>query len=185
MLPNKKQPERDERKKKKMEILRSERELEKALKGLTSKDIKKGYIDVTIYTTPTSNAVNYDVRINIEKKNDGTYNEENYIYYYKEKSRVGGGGYDRWSTALSNALNLCKTIYKRKTTLKVKGDTYKEFYTKDGRRVYGLYKDNSISYGIGVDAVLYAVYKGFSNVKCIKKYNGRFEDCYKFEIVGR
>lgn len=169
-----------------MEILNNEKDLQKALKGLTNKDIKSGDIKITIYNGNGS-SVKYDVRINIEKKSDSNvYDENNYIYYYKEDARIGGGGYDRWSTALSNGLNLCKNIYKIKTTLKKKATygNYKEYYTKNGSRVYGLYKDGSISYGIGCDAVLYAVKNGFSNLKLKKAYYGKNEDSFTFEIKG-
>lgn len=167
-------------------IINNVKELKKELNGLTYKDIKHGTIDITIYTRPNATSVLYDVSINIEKKhNDETYNENNYISFYKEGSRIGGYGYDRWSTALSEGLNLLKNIYKIKTTLKRKGENYKEYYTKDGHRVYGLYKDASISYGIGTDSVLNAVKMGLSNVKLKKAHYGKYEDCFRFEIKGR
>ena len=166
-------------------ILEREKDLEKELKGLTYKDIKSGHIDVTIYTRPNASSVFYDVCVNIEKKHEERqYDEKNYISFYKEGMRVGGWGYDRWSTALSNGLNLLKNIYKIKSTLKRQGEYYKEYYTKDGRRVYGLNKDGSISYGIGVDTVLNAVKYGFSNVKLTKAHYGKNEDFFSFEIKG-
>lgn len=184
MLPNKKQPRKRTEGKKKM-ILYTTKELEKELKGLSYKDIASGSIDITIYTRPNASSVLYDVRVNLTKKHDGyEYNENNYISFYKEGLRVGGGGYDRWSTALSNGLNLLKNIYKIKSTLKRQGEHYKEYYTKDGRRVYGLYKDGSISYGIGTDAVLYAVKMGLSNVKLKRAHYGKYEDFFSFDIKG-
>lgn len=168
-----------------MEILNNEKDLKKELKGLSAKDIKSGSITITIYNGSGS-SVKYDINAIIEKKTEGEeYNPEAFIYYYKEGARVGGGGYDRWSTALSNGLNLFKNIWKIKTTLK-RRKTYnvKEYYTKDGRRVYGLYKDGSISYGIGTDGVLYAVKNGFSNLKLKSAHYGKKEDCFKFEIKG-
>lgn len=166
-------------------ILEREKDLEKELKGLTYKDIKDASINITIYTKTNASSVFYDVSINIEKKHDGEqYDENNYISFYKEGLRVGGGGYDRWSTALSNGLNLLKNIYKIKSTLKRQGEHYKEYYTKDGRRVYGLYKDGSISYGIGTDAVLYAVKMGLSNVKLRRAHYGKYEDFFSFDIKG-
>lgn len=159
------------------------KELEKELKGLSYKDIKGGFIDVTVYAKPNASSIFYDVRFNIEKKHDNTeYNEDNYISFYKEGLRIGGYGYDRSSTALSEGLNLFKNIYKIKTTLKRKGEHYKEYYTKDGRRVYGLYKDASISYGIGTDSVLNAVKYGLSNVKLRSAHYGKYENAFHFDI---
>lgn len=163
-----------------MEILNNKKDLEKVLKNLTSKDIKSGSITVTIYNSKGS-CVLYDVNASIYTKN----NEEG-IYYYKEGSRIGGGGYDRWSTALSEGLNMFKNIWKIKTTLKYKKVNqltgFGEYYTRKDRRVYGLYKDGSISYGIGVDAVLYAVKEGISNLKLNNAYYGKNEDRFTFEI---
>lgn len=184
MLQKKKQPRKRTEGKRKM-ILEREKDLQKELKGLTYKDIKDASINITIYTKPNASSVFYDVSINIEKKHDGEqYDEKNYISFYKEGLRVGGWGYDRWSTALSNALNLLKNIYKIKSTLKRQGKYVKEYYTKDGRRVYGLYEDGSISYGIGTDAVLNAVKYGFSNVKLTKAHYGKYENFFSFKIKG-
>ena len=164
-------------------IINNVKELEKELKGLSYKDIKEGFVDITVYNKPNASSVFYDVRFNIEKKHDNPeYNEDNYISFYKEGLRIGGYGYDRWSTALSEGLNLFKNIYKIKTTLKRKGEHYKEYYTKDGRRVYGLYKDASISYGIGTDAVLNAVKMGLSNIKLKKAHYGKYENEFCFDI---
>ena len=165
-----------------MEILNNEKDLQKELKGIDKKNIKGGSITVTIYTGKgTSVLYDTDVSIYLKDRDEG-------IYYYKEKARIGGGGYDRWSTALSEALNTCKSIYKIKTTLKKKTVNeltgFKEFYTKKGRRVYGLYENGSISYGIGVSSVLDCVKEGFSNLKLTSAYYGKYEDRFTFEIKG-
>lgn len=164
-----------------MEILKNKKELQNALKGLTPKDIKSGSITITIYTKPNGNSVLYDVNASIYVKG-----QEEGIYYYKECDRIGGGGYDRWSTALSEGLNNFKNIYKIKTTLKKvtvnKLTGFKEFYTRKGRRVYGLYKDGTISYGIGVSSVLDCIKEGFSNIKLTSAYYGKNEDRFSFEI---
>lgn len=164
-----------------MDILNNKKDLQDALKGLTSKDIKSGSITITIYTKPNGSSVLYDVNASIYTKNS-----DDGIYYYKEGARIGGGGYDRWSTALSEGLALFKSIYKIKTTLKYKKVNqltgFGEYYTRKDRRVYGLYKDGSISYGIGVDAVLYAVDEGLSNLKLTSAYYGKYEDRFTFEI---
>lgn len=161
------------------------KELEKELKGLSYKDIKGGFVDITVYAKQNASSIFYDVRFNIEKKHDNPeYNENNYISFYKEGLRIGGYGYDRSSTALSEGLNLFKNIYKIKTTLKKKGEHCKEYYTKDGRRVYGLRKDASIDYGIGTDAVLNAVKYGLSNVKLRSAHYGKYENAFHFDIKG-
>lgn len=166
-----------------MEILKNEKDLQKALKGITAKDITGGSIHITIYTRPSASSVLYDVSASIYVKG-----QEEGIYYTKEGNRIGGYGYDRWSTALSNGLNLFKNIYKIKTTLKKKTVNsmtgFKEFYTKNDRRVYGLYEDGAISYGIGVSSVLDCIKEGFSNIKMTSSYSGKYEDGYSFKIKG-
>lgn len=164
-----------------MEILNNKKDLKKELEGITNKDIKSGSITITIYTKPSASSVLYDVNASIYLKN-----KEYGIYYYKEADRIGGGGYDRWSTALSEGLNLFKNIYKIKTTLKKKTVNevtgFKEFYTRKGRRVYGLYENGAISYGIGTSSVLDCVKEGFSNLKLTSAYYGKNEDRFTFEI---
>ena len=164
-----------------MEILNNKKHLEKALKNINYKDIKSGSITVTIYTKKSASSVLYDVNASLYVKNQ---NEG--IYYFKEADRIGGGGYDRWSTALSEGLNLFKKCYRIKTTLKKvtvnKLTGFKEFYTRKDRRVYGLYEDGSISYGIGIPAVLDAVKNGFSNLKLTSAYYGKNEDRFTFQI---
>lgn len=165
-----------------MEILTTEKEIIKRFENLTYKDIKKGNIDITLYSR---GGQTYYGKVNASftltsGDTDKPYNENDYIYIdYLVK--VAGWGYDKHSTALSNGLNLFKTIYKKKTTLKLKD---KEYYTKDNKRVYGLYKDNSISYGIGASSVLLAVKHGFSNLKLKSQYYGINEDNFKFEVKG-
>lgn len=164
-----------------MEILNNKKDLEKALKNINYKDIKSGSITVTIYTKKSASSVLYDVNASLYVKN-----QDEGIYYFKEADRIGGGGYDRWSTALSEGLNLFKNCYRIKTTLKKvtvnKLTGFKEFYTRKDRRVYGLYEDGSISYGIGVSAVLDAVKNGFSNLKLASAYYGKNEDRFTFQI---
>lgn len=161
-----------------MKILTTEKEIIKRFKDLTYKDIKNGSIKITLYSKGGQTYYG-QVYANFNLAN----NENIHINHL---IKVGGWGYDRHSTALSNGLNLFKTIYKKKTTLKYKNNCYgyKEYYTKDNKRVYGLYKDNSISYGIGANSVLYAVKEGFSNLKITSEYYGLNEDNFRFEIKG-
>jgi len=178
-----------------MEIIENKKELKKAIEKLTYKDIKEGSINVIIYSKNNASSVFYDVYGYITKKTEdinAPYDENDYIHFNITCNRIGGYGYDRWSTALSEGLNLLKNIYKIKTSLRKKvvnrSTGFKEFYKKDGSRVYGLYEDGSISYGIGVPAVLGCVEDGFSNVKIIKNrcYQARInaEDGYSFTIKG-
>ena len=164
-----------------MEILNNKKDLKKALEGINYKDIKNGSITVTIYTKKSASSVLYDVNASLYVKN-----QDEGIYYFKEADRIGGGGYDRWSTALSEGLNLFKNCYRIKTTLKKvtvnKLTGFKEFYTRKDRRVYGLYEDGYISYGIGISAVLDAVKNGFSNLKLTSAYYGKNEDRFTFQI---
>jgi hypothetical protein len=157
------------------------KELRKALENVTSEQIELGGFDVTIYRLPTQQKVYYDIRGTIAlKTNDTNYNEENYIYFYIEKMSVGGGGYDRWSTALSNSINIFKNVLKLKNSIKWENEY--NGYLKNSR-LYGLYQDKTISYGIGVPSVLYAT-KGYKNLELTKQYQGKYEDSYSFEIKG-
>lgn len=172
----------------------TKKELEKRMEGLTYKDIKNGSLTVFIYNNGKAGVVKYDIygsiTLKTEDQHEG-YDEKDYIHINIQNKRIGGYGYDRWSTALSEGLNTIKNLYKIKTTLnykkvnKVTG--FGEFYDKKGSRVYGLYKDGSISYGIGVSAVLDCVKRGFSNVKLdeVSSYQGRNEDRFTFTIKGR
>ena len=81
-----------------------------------------------------------------------------YTTHYRGETKACGYGYDKQSTSVSNALNIFKTIFKR----------YKSGKHKTS---YGLYDDNSISYGIGISAVISCI-KCFKNVKIKSIYNG-------------
>lgn len=91
----------------------------------------------------------------------------NGINYEKGTTKASGYGYDKHSTATSNAINKFKFLYKFKSGLK--WDGMEHITTAKGGRIYGLYKNKSISYGIGLSSVLNCL-TGFSNVK-IKSIN--------------
>ena len=93
----------------------------------------------------------------------------NYHDYKRGTTRATGWGYDKQSTCVSNAINLFKDKYKR--------------YGKRSKKYtsYGLYEDNSISYGIGLGAVLGCV-KCFKNVKIKNTYYGINESMIQLEI---
>lgn len=94
-------------------------------------------------------------------------------------TRASGYGYDKHSTAASNALNKFSFLYRIKTGTKWKGTMDAE--TKQGQRIYGLYKDKHISYGIGLSSVLNCL-EAFSNVKITNIYYGNREDFISLEI---
>lgn len=95
-------------------------------------------------------------------------------------TKASGYGYDKHSTATSNALNKFRFLYKIKNG--TKWDGLEHATTKNGSRIYGLYKDRTISYGIGLSSVLNCL-KAFSNVK-IKYINyGKNSDIIHLEII--
>ena len=95
-------------------------------------------------------------------------------------TRAGGYGYDKHSTAASNAINKFNFLYKIKTGTKWDGLEHAE--TKKGQRIYGLYKDRTISYGIGLSSVLNC-FNAFSNVKITAVNYGTREDFISIEIA--
>lgn len=108
-----------------------------------------------------------------------------YYFYNGISSETGttkasGYGYDKHSTATSNAINKFKFLYKIKNDTKWDGSAHANL--KDGSRIYGLYKNKTISYGIGLSSVLNCL-KAFSNVK-IKYINyGKNIDFIHLEIT--
>lgn len=93
--------------------------------------------------------------------------------------RATGYGYDKHSTAASEAINEFKFLYRFKNGIKWDGLEHSE--TKQGHRIYGLYKDRHISYGIGLSSVLNCL-KAFSNVKITNIHYGNREDFISLEI---
>ena len=122
------------------------------------KNDKKMNISFTLYTKGNNNNWYCDYVM---------YNYEN---YESGTTRARGYGYDKHSTALSNAINRFSKYYKR--------------YNKKAKKYtsYGLYEDNTISYGIGMSAVLKCL-KCFKNVKIKSVYYGRSEDNLKIEVL--
>lgn len=108
------------------------------------------------------------------KGNNNNWYCELYYYddniYYQETLKATGYGYDKKSTCVSNAINIFKDIFKR--------------YNKNAKKYtrYGLYQDNSISYGIGIGAVLGCV-KCFKNAKIKSTYNGINENNIIMEVI--
>lgn len=97
-----------------------------------------------------------------------------YYYYDGEQYEQGttkatGYGYDKQSTAISNAINKYKHLFKR----------YGKRAKKHTR--YGLYENNVISYGIGLKAVIGCV-ECFKNVKIIENVELTHEGRLTLEI---
>lgn len=110
----------------------------------------------------------------------------NYYFYNGISSEQGttkasGYGYDKQSTAASNALNKFYFLYKIKAGTKWSGLEHAE--TKKGHRIYGLYKDRIISYGIGLSSVLNCL-EAFSNVKIMFVNYGQAADLIKIKITS-
>lgn len=122
--------------------------------------------------------------LEIYRKGDSTWFCEYYFYngisYEEGTTKASGYGYDKHSTATSNAINKFKFLYKFKNGLKWDGAG--PVTTKQNNILYGIYKDRSISYGIGISSVLNCL-NAFSNVK-IKAINyGNRCDFVQLEIT--
>ena len=126
-----------------------------------------------------------DLELTIYQKGGSTWYCDFYFYnginYEKGTTKASGYGYDKHSTATSEAINKYKFLYNFKNGLK--WDGMEHITTKDGSRIYGLYKTKSISYGIGLSSVLNCL-KGFSNVKIKSIHYGKYEDFIHLEITN-
>lgn len=104
----------------------------------------------------------------------------NGLGYEKGTTKAGGYGYDKHSTATSNAINKFKFLYKFKNGLQ--WDGIEHVNTKQGKRIYGVYKDKTISYGIGISSVLNCL-NAFNNVKVVSINYGQKFDYIHLEIT--
>lgn len=104
----------------------------------------------------------------------------NGLGYEKGTTRAGGYGYDKHSTATSDAINKFKFLYKFRNGLQ--WDGMEHVNTKQGKRIYGVYKDKTISYGIGISSVLNCL-NAFNNVKVISVNYGQKFDYIHLEIT--
>lgn len=118
----------------------------------------KNYLELTFYT----------------KGNNNNWYCDYYFYngktYEQGTTNAKGFGYDKESTCVSNAINKYKKLFKRY------GKRAKKYTT------YGLYDDNTISYGVGINTVINCL-KCFKNVKILQQYNGKQENYLKIEII--
>lgn len=125
-----------------------------------------------------------DLKLEIYSKGGSTFYCDYYFYNgissERGTTKAGGYGYDKHSTATSNAINRFKFLYKMKNG--IKWNDIEHLTLKDGSKIYGLYKEKDISYGIGISSVLNCL-NAFSNVK-IKYINyGKNTDLIHLEIT--
>lgn len=125
-----------------------------------------------------------NLKLEIYNKGGQTWYCDYYFYnglgYEKGTTKAGGYGYDKRSTATSNAINKFKFLYKFKNGLL--WDDEEHVNTKQGKRIYGIYKDKAISYGIGISSVLRCL-NAFNNVKVISVNYGQKFDYIHLEIT--
>lgn len=104
----------------------------------------------------------------------------NGLGYEKGTTRAGGYGYDKHSTATSEAINKFKFLYRFKNGLQ--WDGMEHVNTKQGKRIYGIYKDKHISYGIGISSVMNCL-NAFNNIKVVSVNYGQKFDYIHLEIT--
>lgn len=124
-----------------------------------------------------------ELKLEIYEKGGNTWYCDYYFYnglgFEKGTAKASGYGYNKHSTATSNAINKFKFLYKFKNGLKWNGSMHID--TKKGDKIYGLHKDKTISYGIGISSVINCL-NAFNNVK-IKSINyGQRFDYIHLEI---
>lgn len=112
-----------------------------------------------------------------------------YYYYNGETYEQGttkatGYGYDKQSTAISNALNKFKNKFTFKKGIKWESETSSHAITKNNGTIYGIYKDKTISYGIGLNSVINCL-NAFSNVKVLINEEMQKGGIIKIEIVEK
>ena len=105
----------------------------------------------------------------------------NGLSYDQGTTKASGYGYDKQSTAASEAINKFKFLYNIKQGTKWNYKTDMHPVLKDGSSVYGVYKNKIISYGIGITSVLNCL-KVFSNVKKIETHFGEKTTTIKLQI---
>lgn len=148
------------------------------------KYIYKGKASGNAWKVKKMEKITNTLKLEIYSKGGATWYCDYYFYNgisgERGTTKASGYGYDKHSTAASNAINKFKFLYKFKNG--IKWDGIEHLFLKDGSRIYGLYKEKDISYGIGISSVLNCL-KAFSNVK-IKYVNyGQKSDLIHLEIT--
>lgn len=132
---------------------------------------RKGYLKLNYYTKGRNNNWYCDYYY---------YNGET---YEQGTTKATGYGYDKQSTAISNAINKIKDKYIMKKCYKWEHETSaRAIHRKTGREIYGIYKDKSISYGIGKNCVINCL-QCFKNVKVLIDEEMENNGIIKLEIT--
>ena len=132
----------------------------------------KGYLKLNYYTKGNNNNWYCDFYY---------YNGET---YEQGTTKATGYGYDKQSTAVSNAINKFKDKYTLKKGIKWECETSGRAKTKDGGEIYGIYKDKSISYGIGLNSVINCL-NAFNNIKVLVNEEMAKGGIIKLEIIEK
>lgn len=132
-----------------------------------------------------SGKIESDLILTIYNKGGLTWYCDYYFYnglgYEQGTTKASGYGYDKQSTAASEAINKFKFLYNIKQGTKWNYKTDMHPVLKNGSSVYGVYKDKTISYGIGITSVLNCL-QIFSNVKKLESHFGNKEITIKIQI---
>ena len=124
-----------------------------------------------------------NLKLTIYNKGGATWFCDYYFYnginHEHGTTKASGWGYDKHSTATSNAINKFCFLYNFKKG--IKWDGCEHLQLKNGHRVYGVYKDKDISYGIGLSSVLNCL-TAFSNIKVVNVHYGKNEDFIHIQI---
>ena len=103
----------------------------------------------------------------------------NGLTYEIGTTKAGGYGYDKHSTALSQAINHFNYLFTFKRGITWDGSEHSKI---KNRSFYGCGKSKHIGYGIGASSVLNCLGL-FNNVKLIEQHYGKYEDYFKIEIL--
>ena len=134
---------------------------------MKKEEIKKNYLEMTLYSKGASWYCDYYF-FNGDKYEKGT-------------TRATGYGYDKHSTALSQALNHFNYLFTFKRGIKWDGE-FSSHSRLHNQTFYGCLPSKYIDYGIGASSVLNCL-KMFNNVKLLEQHYGKFENFFKIEIT--
>ena len=127
------------------------------------------------------------LELTVYNKGGQTWYCDYYFYngrtYGQGTTKAAGWGYDKHSTALSNAINKFMYLFKLKRGVKWESPNSGHSQIKN-KTYYGLYNFNNylfIDYGIGASSVINCLGL-FSNVKLKEAHYGKYEDFFKIEF---
>lgn len=126
-----------------------------------------------------------DLILTIYNKGGQTWYCDYYFYnglnYEQGTTKASGYGYDKQSTAASEAINKFNMLYNIKQGTKWEYNGSMRAITKNNKSYYGIYPDKNISYGIGLSSVLNCI-GVLSNVKIKLQYFGEKETKIHLQI---